>query len=288
MWLRDPRRDVIRVGRLRVERWCWSATGLVCARSCEVPAVPAAPRTHAEAVASALARLLCAALQEAQAAGKQAVRRLHHADLVVESAWLPIMLIDTGPHLWKRAHIEALARHRLARLHEVPGESIAAWHVLVEHSAGDRQALVFGLSPAVHSMLVAAGAKCQIQWSSLQPAFAWGWQRLRGRRSLASPGWWLWLEQDRTLLCHVGGGRLKAMNAGAALTSDAAQCRDALDRECLRLGLDTPTRTCMIAGWHTKDVAGMAGVPWATVVAIMAGSITPQASALPLSKAGQA
>jgi hypothetical protein len=124
-----------------------------------------------------------------------------------------------------------------------------------------------------------AAAEHGVRWTSLQPAFAWGWRRLRRQRAALRSGWWLWLEQDRTLVCHIDDGRVRAMNAGAVPMSDATQCRSAIRVEAVRLGLDVADPTCTVAGWQVDAGTSEDGLSWVSVAARAAGPAVMRESA---------
>ena len=265
MWPLESRHDVVRLGAHRVERWVNSPAGLVCVSQAECEPAIGTRHNDPARLAAALGRLI----EGGRAASTQnsAAKPMDRADLVLESPWLPVMLLEAGPLLWSRNQVEALLRHRLARLFDSPGEAVAGWDLIVDHRAGDLQGLGYGLAPPVKAALTGVAAQFGVRWTSMQPAFSWGWQRLRRqRRSAAGSGWWLWLEQDRTLVCHVQAQRVATMNAGAAPLNDVTQCRQLVSVEALRQGVAPDSAGTILAGWQPVPAnVATAGVSWVSV-----------------------
>jgi hypothetical protein len=265
VWPLEGRRDVLRIGAHRVERWVSQPDGLVCVAQANV-AHSARAFTDASGLITALKTVVSTDV---------GTKPLLRADLVLESAWLPVTLFETGPSLWSRSQVEALLRHRLARLFDAAGEPVATWELLIDHRAGEAQGLGFGLPPAIKTALSSASAELGARWTSMQPAFTWGWRQLRhARKGLNQRGWWLWREQDRTLVCHVEGGRVRAMNAGVSPLGDAASCRRAIDIERVRLGVDVDGGRGIVAGWlAVLEPAHDGTLAWASLAAAASASV---------------
>lgn len=255
MWPLESRHDVLRVGACRVERWVVSPAGLVLAGSEAAGAASGHRGADLQALGQALSALLAAGCS----------RRAH---LVIESAWLPMLLLETGA-LWSRAELHALLRHRLGHLFDAPGQPGVAWELMLDHRAGDAHGLGYGLAPAVKDVLVKAGTDSGVRWASMQPAFAWGWQRLkRERAAMPGAGWWLWKEQDRTLVGQIVGKRVRAMNTAAAPIDDPARGRRIVEIERVRFGVEGDASRGVIAGWDTELPASAgSGLAWVSVAA---------------------
>lgn len=249
MWPFDSRLNVVRVGAGRVEHWACTGQGLM--RSAQECLPPGARQGVAgpDELRQAMRKLLTAG-----SPGR--------AHLVLESAWLPVLLLDTGS-LWSSAPLEALLRHRLSQLFDVPGHPGVFWQVMLEHRPGERHALGYGLAVEIRQALVDAGADAGVRWASLQPALAWGRQRLRDRR--VRDGWWVWGEQDRSLVCHLVGGRVDALNAGAPALGDVPDWRRALEVERFRFGVEAEIGPVVLAGWEAPAAQSASGMTWASV-----------------------
>lgn len=250
MWPLERSNDVVSVGRNRVEYWASSTRGLVLRGQ---HALASTEGLSGPVLADGLGRLF------QTIRGESGVPRQSKAtiDMVFESAWLPIMLIEVGHSLWSRKPLKALLHHRFSQLYNDRDDPVAAWQLELDHRAGDQHGLGYGISPSIRQAAVDAAAAAGLRLASLQPAFAWGWQRLRQhrRRSVAGAandgGWWLWIEQDRSLVCHLDNrGRLSSLNAGAAVPEDAAQCRRLIEIEALRQGVPAEEAGGVVAGWH--------------------------------------
>lgn len=235
--------ECVRIGRHAVERWTGSRAALALAASQPLPAM-AAPRPQD----------LLAALQ-----GLYAQRPAVKATLVLESAWLPLMLVDTGVAL-AAAEVQALVRHRLGLLYAEGGEPVASWDLRVEHSAGDRFALGYGLPSSLKQSLLEAAQGIGLEWGALVPAFAWGRERLRPTRAWARrSGWWVWPEQDRSLLARLVGDRVTALNAGAPPVDDKHGAIEGLiDAECMRQGIDSTAEPIGVATWSAVPTGARA------------------------------
>jgi hypothetical protein len=231
------RRDVLRIGRERAEYWARDAAGLELRGHHGLSAQPGAEA----ALESELHAWLKTTASNAPT---------KPVDLVLESAWLPLMLVELGRTLWSRAQVENLLRHRLAQLYAQPNESVGGWQLQLDHRAGDAQALGYGLAPSIRQAVLGAVAAAGLRAASLQPAFAWGWQRLEHRRRGLRSGWWTWIEQDRALVCRVERGRITAMNGGAAVPVDVEQAARLVAVEAARTGVEGPGGEAVTAGWH--------------------------------------
>ena len=242
MWPLEPwferRRDVIRVGRERVERWRPSAEGLVLR---DQRVATAHDGQNPEVLRAALQDLLGADI-----AGS--------ADVVLESAWLPLMLLDVGTAPWSSAKLQALLRHRLGELYGQA--SINAWDLLLDYRPGDAKALGYGLAPEIKQAVVDAAAAAGQKLASVQPAFQWAARRLKPQKR--TEGWWLWLEQDRALLARVRQGRVVHLNAAAPLPRDEADSTRLAGIEARRRGEADQDRATVTAGWSA---------PWISVAA---------------------
>lgn len=239
MWLLERRRDVLRIGRERVELWQRSPAGLALQdqRTLEPADAPAAGVLEA-----ALHQLFT------RPSAERASRRM---DVVLESAWLPVMAFELGEVLWPRERIEALLRHRFGQWY---GDSeVQAWHLRLDHRPGDPAGVGYGLAPAVQRAIDSAAQAAGIRLASLQPAFAWGWQQLRRRRK-GGRGWWLWLEQDRSLIAWVERRRVRFLNAGGSMPGDEASTLRLLQVESLRQGVSELNVCGVVAGWPNAVV----------------------------------
>lgn len=188
--------------------------------------------------------------------------------LLLESAWLPLMLVDTGSSWLRTPELEALVRHRFGLQQSDPRDPISAWELRIEHRAGQRHALAYGLSPRVKQSLIEAGESAGVTWAAMQPAFSWGWQHLRPMRSWPqATGWWVWTEQDRLLTMRIAKGEFIGLNAGAALQNDEMDILGLIEGEAARLGV-APSRlsgdpVCAAIWGGSAEARGQAkGLTW--------------------------
>lgn len=244
MWPLDRAspRECVLVGRFAAERWaCSGASMSLVARQ----PLPLDAWQKPDCAAAAVK-----GLYPGKPAGK--------VTLIVESAWLPLLLADTGGALGSKAQVEALIRHRLELLYGDSGEAVSDWELRVDHRAGRRFALGYGLSPRVKQGLVEAGRGIDLRWDALVPAFAWGWQRLRpSRRWPQRTGWWIWPEQDRLMAASVVSNQLVVLNAGAVRqSSEAADIERLVAIEEVRQGVIGSSDPISVGTWdHPEHLA---------------------------------
>lgn len=261
MWPFERRRDVLRIGRERVERWRPSEQGLVLQ---DQRAIEDGEGMRPEALGAALQSLLSASVGAP-------------LDVVLESAWLPLMLLAVGEQPQSAAKLQALLRHRLTELYgknqgpmqgPIQG-SMDDWSLQLDYRPGDSQALGFGLAPDVRRVIVDTAGATGHKLASMQPAFQWGAQQLgrrlgrrEGRRDERGGGrhesWWLWLEQDRGVLARLEQGRVVSLNAATPLPQDEAFSNRLAGIEARRHGLSDPEVCVVTAGWSA---------PWESVAA---------------------
>lgn len=253
-------RDVLRVGREEVQLWHAAGAGLALG---DREALPSGDACGAPVLRAAVAALL----------GRTASRRA--LDVVVESAWLPVLPIEPGAMLLGQASVEALLRHRVEQVHgSEPGDT---WALMLEHRPGERHGVGYALSASVRSVLLAAIADAKRDAASMQPALAWGRRRLG--RQVPAAGWLLWTEQDRTLLALLGRGRVHALNAGAAVVRDAGHARRLAQIEAVRQGVGGAMGLLTVGGWHAAP-GSSAGLKWLSVVGLDAQRPVTAVSAL--------
>ena len=232
MWLRDRTRPktLVRIGRLSIERW--HAQGMSFAPVSSHAFNAELPPT-AEHLAAGLKALL-------------ADERPTHAALVLESAWLPLLLADTGGLLWSTAQAETLVRHRFSQSHDDPAEPVARWDLRMGFRPGERFLLAHGLAPSIKAALVQSAQDLGLAWTALWPAFEWAWHRL-GRHATRD-GWWAWMEQDRCVMASRVDGRWEGLHPALPLADDAAGLVHLVDAEALRLG--RPDMSALAACWR--------------------------------------
>jgi hypothetical protein len=248
--------DVLRVGRHAVQRWvAVNAAGAKNA-ACKAMSLQASAELSADAWSAppSPASWPIAALTEA-------LRQIYlsppqgSVEVVLESTWLPVMLVQTGGVLVSEGQAVALLRHRLAQLYDSPSDPVALWDVRVSFNPGDALALGYGLSPQVSSALNQAATRLGFKFTRLTPAWAWGWQRAQADGCFAADAlWWGWQEQDRLLLGLVEGegaaAQLKSLHPGLARSVESEHLPPYLAQtvrsEAQRLGLvDVPKDMCI-------------------------------------------
>ena len=238
MWPGDGTRptECLRIGRHAVERW--TSVDAILALSAE-HALPQSSPPNPQRITEAIAALYAQAPDTPVA-------------LVLESAWLPVMLVDTGRTLLPAAQVEALVRHRFGLMHSDGPDPVSAWELRIEHRAGSRHALAYGMAPQLKQTLIAAARVMGLRWAAMTPAFAWGLQRLRPAKSWPrSAGWFAWPEQDRTLVARIESNQVVGFNAGAPRVADVSGLLALVDSEGTRLGIDSTSEPIGAATWSS-------------------------------------
>ena len=228
---RSSAHECLRIGRLAVERWTAEGAHLKLRAAWPLPAnAIETPACLGQALTG-----LCSDKPRAK------------VTLVLESAWLPLLLADAGGALLGTDEAEALLRHRLSAHHAGQGDDLSAWDIRVDHRAGDRFALGYGLSPQIKQALLDAAERAGLRLDALTPAFVWGWQRMR---PAVKAGWWLWPEQDRMLLARAEAGRLVALNPAVPLAETGSAIERIAQIESARWGWPTNNEGVTVGSWQ--------------------------------------
>lgn len=246
MWPRDRKAgaECLRIGRHAVERWT-SVDGVLTLQAKHALPQGFAPRP--QDLADAIG-----ALHPGSAAMP--------TTLLLESAWLPVMLVDTGAGMLRKSQLDALVRHRFGLHHSLQGsdgfDPVATWELRIEHRPGNRYALAYGLAPSVKQSLMAAARTSRLDFAAafaaISPALGWGLARFRpSKRWPRSTGWWLWPEQDRTLVAQVSSGEVVGLNAGAPRVVDEPSLLRLVEAESARLGVGPSIDPIAAATWDS-------------------------------------
>ena len=244
MWPLDGRRgDVIRIGAYALELWRGSSSGL------NLIAREALPQRGSLYDVQAIVEPL-------RALARHAVRS--RASLVLESAFAPTLLADTGGVLWNPQQVEALLRHRFGLAYGGPDASVAAWKIRTDYRFGERHALGFAMPAAAEAALLESARSANLTVTGWFPALAWGLGRFAPWRKWARrTGWWVWSEQDRRLLAGVAGGRVEALNPAVPVQTTMAELERTIVTEGLRSGIEALQSPIGAAHWSTGE--GLAG-----------------------------
>lgn len=239
MWPFDRRTTFIVAGRHRAERWTDERTGFAHLASQPI-AFDGSQR--AASLSDVIRKLLAAGTNE---------RSRGPVHVILESAWLPVFRLDLDASLWSGPKLRALLRHRLALHHGAEGADES--ELMIDYRPGETMAWGFALPRPVKQAVLAGAADTGHSVTSIQPSFAWGIDRWMGKQVGRGTGWWLWLEQDRSLVGHVADGRIAAFNPGAARIDDAAGWQRLRRTESVRLGVDGADQRACIGGWLTSE-----------------------------------
>jgi len=241
---RSSEGECLRIGRHAVERWKSVDGGLV------LQAEHALPRD-----ATPQPQDLGAAIQALYPGASETP-----ITLILESAWLPVMWVDTGATVQRAAQLEALVRHRFGLHYSDSADPVANWELRIEHRAGSGHALAYGLAPQLKQALLEAVRASGLASVALSPALSWGLDRLRPAKTWArATGWWLWPEQDRTLVARLVGDAVMGFNPGAALAIDEAALLRLVEAEGVRLGVTSTAEPIAAATWVAAPRAARIG-----------------------------
>jgi hypothetical protein len=232
VWRTRPGKErILRVGRDEVECWDETAHGLrLSAR---------------ESIAQATDRVQALTRAASEVLSHGSEQPSSSVAAVLESAWLPMMLVPLGAALWSRRQAEQLLRHRLREVHDLA----AGYELHLEHRAGGSHALGYALPRQTRDAIRAAVESCGSRVASLQPALTWGWRVLSRRGYAVRDGWLAWAEHDRTLVVRLHRGQVSALNPGAPVAADAQQARGCVEVEALRHGLAVDDASVTLAVW---------------------------------------
>ena len=228
MWPLDrfARADVVRIGAHAIELWRGGA------RAFERVAREALPRRGSLFDASALVEPLQAI------AGRVTNRR---AIAVLESAYAPVLLADTGGVLTRAAQVDALLRHRFGLAYGIPGRDASGWRVRWTHRYGDRYALGYGLDPVVEAAMLEGATSANLTFAAWMPALEWSLTRFGRRGRAAGCPWWVWAEQDRSLAVHLSGGQVDALDPALLDADSVTGIERAIAAATARASLHTST-----------------------------------------------
>lgn len=255
MWRRERSgAEVLRVGRHAVERWA-SVEGSLSLSATQALPQDAVPKL--QTLAGAMGALYTTPTRA-------------EVTVVIESAWLPVMRVDTGSTWLPASQVEALVRHRFGLYEWGPLGPVSQWELRIEHRSGTRGALAYGLSPALKQTITTTAQSLGLRLAALMPAFAWGLGQLRPDKAWSrTAGWWLWPEQDRTLVARIARGETLCLNAGAATAQTDAAVLRLVEAECARWGIGATPEPVAAAGWDVVpailDRGDAAPVRWMDV-----------------------
>jgi len=245
VWPFERSRFVLRVGRDWLDLWSQASTGLAPAGE-PIRLEPSNPDILAQAVTLLLKRALVE--------GRGNVRLV---DVVVESACLPVLSLDLGNTLPDQEQVLALLRHRVAQTYGNVLIGDGGWEVIAESWIGAGRGVGYALAPSTRLALLTGAAASHCKVNSVQPAFAWG--RARFGRQVPRKGWWLWCEQDRTLVAFIDHGTVCSLSAGAPrLIEQGVSATDLVSLEAARHGHGTESISAVVAGWTCKELGGAA------------------------------
>ena len=231
-------RDVLRVGCSTVEHWCADGGNLLLeGRHALAADAPPDPGELGAALAALFAK-----------------PPSRPVTLVMESAWLPVLLLDNGARALRATEVDALARHRFRRHHDTPGDPVATWNLRIDYRAGERWSLAYGLPSRVLTAVTTAACDCGVILASVSPALDWAVQR-QPRRG-GGGAWYVLVEADRCIVMRTESGRPAGLHAAMPPGHGPDRMLANLDAEQARLGIapgDDPVR---IAHWALADLDG--------------------------------
>lgn len=244
MWPFERARFVLRIGREWLDLWLQTGDGLTPVGE-PIRLDPGAP----DILVQAVTLLLTKAVAEGQS-------KVPPVDVVLESTCMPVLSLDFGDTLPDQAQIRALLHHRAVQIYGSAPIGGGNWEVIGEARTGAERGVGYALAPATKLALLTAAAAAHCKVLSIQPAFAWGRARF-GRKS--RHGWWLWCEQDRTLIAFMRHGWVCSLSAGAPrMVDEGVSVSELVSIESVRHGQGTETNSAFLAGWTRSELGDAA------------------------------
>ena len=261
---RSNRDDVLRVCRGGVEHWTRTSAGLTLHRreTFERP-------MDVVALEDAIVRLFSG--NNAPPVRPQSVH------IVIESPWLPIMLLAPSAELGNVGAIERRLRECLAELYDAADDPVARWLLQVDGLPGDRHVCGYGLPTRVRECIPRALSATHVHAASLQPAWAWARTQHSQRATRRHTGWWLWQESDRTLVAGMTDGRVTSLHPGLPTMDKHFDAPAVVAVEAARIGSST-LEPIIAGGWHAPPTLAKR-VRWLGVDTPLLPQ-SPQASAI--------
>lgn len=152
----------------------------------------------------------------------QYVPKQARVQVIADSHWLPILLLDTGRSPLTGEQVHALAMHRFT---EARGETARSWQFMSNYLAGEPKALAFGC-PTQLRQAVAAGFSEHLgpsAFSGLQPTLNWAMQATNAEPGGQAACCTVLHEQDRSLLVFSKAHNLLGFHPSALLSMDPQQ-----------------------------------------------------------------
>lgn len=178
------------------------------------------------------------------------------ASVILESAFAPVLLADTGGGLTSGTLVTALLRHRFGLAYAEHGVDIASWKIRTDYRFGDRYALGFALPPAVETVLVEVSSSAGIAFTEWRPALAWSLDRLNPARGwVKGSGWWIWREQDRSLIVRLDQGRVAVLNPAVQIGEAVSDVERSIATELVGSGIARDTGPIGVGQWQLHEDA---------------------------------
>ena len=229
--------EILRLGAQTAERWSGSLrSGFV--KVAEKPLFAGAA-LQPECLMTALPALYGAD----QSAKKVAV--------LLESPWLPVILLDGMESLQTVTQTTAWMRHRFRRLYGSAMDDLSTWDVRAEHVHDRHRVLGHALPSSIRLNLIAAAQQCGVKLVAMTPAWNWAWQHNQAERRLQGrSGWWVYAEQDRLMLLRHEKGEPIYLNAAIPQGAlDEVDVAVLADTEALRGGIRNTADSIALATW---------------------------------------
>lgn len=190
--------------------------------------------------------------------------------VIVDSHWLPVLLVDTGHAPLAGGHINTLAMHRFA---EVRGEAVRNWAFMSNYLAGDRKALAFGCPPQLQQVVQSTLAEnaAPRAFCGLQPTLSWAMAKAPAKLGMQSNRCTVLHEQDRSLMVLSQGASLLGFHPALPAFESPQQFMHEAQRYAWRCGVPNKDwRFQVLAfeprGPHESSDLGIPELNWSTLV----------------------
>ncbi|MBC7701778.1 hypothetical protein [Aquabacterium sp.] len=178
--------------------------------------------------------------------------------VLADSKWMPVSLLNTGKAPLSRNQVDVLAKHRFAQIF---GESANHWTIQTSYVAGDAQAMAFGCPAGLQACLRQSleaqqpNGRGKYCFTGLAPTLSWAWNEA-WRAHVGQAGSWLVLaEHDRSILVWASKGQASALQPAGPILLNPAQVNQLLKTESLRCGV--VEETCAVLGTSFEDLPSM-------------------------------
>lgn len=158
--------------------------------------------------------------------------------VLVDSKWMPVALLDIGQRPLSQERVQLFARHRFTELY---GDQAKDWRIQFSYTPGDRYALAVACADALMAAITHALSKADVASSrritSVQSTLVWALNDHLDAAKGDEPLCLMLTEHDRTVLAFVIDKQLRGLHPCAPVIGGSASIRAMLHSSSLRCAL---------------------------------------------------